>query len=261
MPAMHVSLSDAGNPDFGQDPSRSVSGRRARRVKVKDFAEASKICTDYIKEHELGAGNWTGGQIEQDGKKIAVVGFNGAVWAIPQRMNDQPIWSPEQPAAKQPDPMDAFEWEKATINIDGYGEISVTGCFRNGVIRTIPGKFEVNGERAEFIHGLEFTREGVSKLQLFNYHPDGVWGKSELVSKELLAGIQAALETWHAGEGAAMILRNELLDRKRALFVEERNIRTAEAAIAKQREEAAGIRGTIEQLEAEIQAVSPAPGV
>ena len=258
---MHVLLSDAGNPDFGQDPSRSLSGRRARRVKVKDFAEASKVCTDYIKEHELGGGNWTGGQIEQDGKKVAAVSYNGAVWAIPQRMNDKPIWSPEQPAAKQPDPMDAFEWEKATINIEGYGEISVTGCFRNGVIQTIPGKFNVNGERAEFIQGVELTREGVSKLRLFNYHPDGVWEKSELTSEDLLARLQVALETWHAGDGAAMILRNELLDRRRALFVEERNIRTAEAAIEKQRGEAAEIRGTIEQLEAEIQAAGPAPGL
>lgn len=254
---MYVSLSDAGNPDFGQDPSRSISGRRARRVKVEGFSEASRICRDYIKENELGNGNWTGGKIEQDGKEIAQVSYNGTVWPLPQRMNDQPLWAPEQ--AKQADPIDAFEWEKATVKIDGYGDISVTGCFRNAVIQAISGKFKVNGERAEFIHGVEFTSEGVSKIALFRYHPDGVWEKSELVSEELLATIQTAIETWHAGDGAAMVLRNELVDRRRALFVEERNIRTAEANIAKQREKAAEIRAEVKQLEARVEAAGPAP--
>ncbi|MGY3582018.1 hypothetical protein ACVIGB_001059 [Bradyrhizobium sp. USDA 4341] len=257
---MFVTISDAGNPDHRQDPARSVTGLRPRQVEVKDFAEASQVCQDYIRKHELGSGNWTGGAIKKGIKEIAKVSFNGVVWPVPRRMNDKPLWAPEVREASK-NPLDLHQWEVAILTIPGYGKIEVTGCFRTGTIITVPDKFKVNGERAEFIEGIEFSREdGVSKIPPFSYHPDGIWEKAALVTPKLLAAIQTAIETWYAGEGAAMVLRNELVDRRRGLFVEERNIGLAEAELNQMRAKADEIRADIEKLTAAIDQ-GPAPRI
>lgn len=254
---MHVTLSDAGNPDHGQDPGRSITGLRPRRIAVADFAEASKLCRQYIGRHELGMGNWTGGVVDQDGEPIARVSFNGSVWGLPERMNDRPLWAPEQPATP-PDPLDAFKWENAVVTVAGHGEIEVTGCFRRALITTVPGKFKIGDERVEFIQGIELTRDAVSTIDPFMYHPEGVWQNSELIGPEVLAAIQDALATWYAGEGAAMALRNQLLDEKRELFVLHRNLAKAEEQLAQQRVQAQAQRTKVDQLAAEIGA-GPAP--
>lgn len=73
---MEVELRADGNPDHGQH------GRLVKpiRVAVSDLAEASRVCRQFITEHDLGGGNWTGGTVYQDGKKIARVSYNGRVW-------------------------------------------------------------------------------------------------------------------------------------------------------------------------------------
>ncbi len=78
-----VTLSSCGNPDFRQDPSRSLPGVRKKTVKVCSMADASKACRKYIDDHELGGGNWTGGEISLDGKAVARVSYNGRVWELP----------------------------------------------------------------------------------------------------------------------------------------------------------------------------------
>lgn len=250
---MFVTLSDVGNPDLRQDPARSVTGRRPRQVEVKDFAEASKVCQDYIREHALGGGNWIGGAIKQDGRQIAEVSYNGLIWAVPRRIADKPLWAPDEKKASSKDRLDQFEWERAILTIPGHGEIEVTGCFRMGSVTTVPGKFEVAGERADFNERIEFSREdGVSKIPTFRYHPGGIWERSALVPGKLLAAIQDTIEAWYADKGADMVLRNELVDRRRDLFVEERNIGLAEAELNKQRAKAEEIRADIEGLTAEI---------
>lgn len=50
-------------------------------VEIGSFAEASKVCREFIKEYELGGGNWTGGTVISDkGEIIARVSYNGRVW-------------------------------------------------------------------------------------------------------------------------------------------------------------------------------------
>jgi hypothetical protein len=251
---MYVTLSDIGNPDHGQDPERSVTGLRPRRVEVKDFADASRVCREYIRKHELGGGNWNGGAIKSGNKDIARVSYNGCVWSVPERMNDKPLWAPEQPAAA-PNPLDQFNFESAILTVPGYGKIEVSGHLGvgGGRVQTVADKFKVNGERAEFIQAIEFARDDVAKLQLFNYRRQGIWENGVTVTPEMLEAIQNTVEAWYAGEGAAMILRNELVDRRRAVFVEERHVAFAEAEVEKKREKVTEAKAKLDEFITEIE--------
>ena len=77
-----VQLASAGNIDFGQDPRRSMPGVPRKRLRVATLRNASLACRLYIEHHELGGGNWTGGEVvEHKTKKLtAYVSFNGRVW-------------------------------------------------------------------------------------------------------------------------------------------------------------------------------------
>jgi len=78
MKAMYiVKLASHGNPDFRQDPSRSLSGVRKMTKKVATLREASEACLTYIRENDLGFGNWAGGQVLKDGKVFARISYNG----------------------------------------------------------------------------------------------------------------------------------------------------------------------------------------
>ncbi len=75
-----VTLKSKGNPDLCQDPKWGLPGVYPRLVKVSTFKEASEVCLAYIKEFDLGSGNWAGGQIYSDIRtKVAQVNYNGRV--------------------------------------------------------------------------------------------------------------------------------------------------------------------------------------
>lgn len=77
--ALVVALKSAGNPDFGQNPKYSVSPTRL--TPCHHLQHASECCRRYIAEHDLGAGNWTGGTVYHPTKgPIAQVSYNGRVW-------------------------------------------------------------------------------------------------------------------------------------------------------------------------------------
>ena len=78
---MTVTLSSAGNPDHGQYYDKGVFSPTLL-VEVKDLSEASTVCRVYITQHELGAGNWTGGTIRQGRTIIGRVSYNGRVWPV-----------------------------------------------------------------------------------------------------------------------------------------------------------------------------------
>jgi hypothetical protein len=84
---LEVKLSNRGNPDFEQHPDHPLPGRPRDVWKpVANYAEASRLCRRYIATHELGGGNWTGGEIRQAGRRkiIAYVSYNGRVWGAPK---------------------------------------------------------------------------------------------------------------------------------------------------------------------------------
>ena len=78
-----VKLQSRGNPDFRQDPYRSVYGVPDVEAHVQTLKEARDLCRAYISYFDLGGGNWTGGQIVRvsDGLVIGHVSYNGRVWA------------------------------------------------------------------------------------------------------------------------------------------------------------------------------------
>ena len=89
--AMRVYLSAAPNPDFSINSYRGrVRISQEYRI-VSSYAEASRVCRDYIVENELGGGNWTGGQIlDGAGHAVAHVSYNGRVWE-----GEAGSWTPE----------------------------------------------------------------------------------------------------------------------------------------------------------------------
>ena len=74
-----VQLAACDNPDYNH-AADAVREAPARRVKVKDLAEAAQVCRQYIDEHDLGAGHWTGGQVFEGETQVARVSYNGRLW-------------------------------------------------------------------------------------------------------------------------------------------------------------------------------------
>lgn len=83
-----VLLSNRGNPDHRQDPDAPVSGTGGDHYEpVHDFAHASRLCQLYRDAHQLGGGNWSGGQIcDATGMVVARVAYNGRVFAVGEPM-------------------------------------------------------------------------------------------------------------------------------------------------------------------------------
>lgn len=73
---MKVKLSSAPNSDFDQTESPAPS----QVVEVESLQEASRVCSQYIQDYQLGGGNWTGGQVIQDEQEVAYISYNGRIW-------------------------------------------------------------------------------------------------------------------------------------------------------------------------------------
>jgi hypothetical protein len=49
-------------------------------AQVKTLEEASAVCQKYIYAHELGAGNWSGGQVyDENDMLVAQISYNGRI--------------------------------------------------------------------------------------------------------------------------------------------------------------------------------------
>lgn len=258
--SLEVLLSDVGNPDHGQDPTRSLTGRRPRRIKVKDYAEASKVCRAYIEQHELGAGNWSGGKVFEDGREIAEVSYNGRVWALPRRMDQTPLWpEPVGPeAASQPtDGVEPLVWDSAVVEVPGHGEVKVSGCYRVAHCESV-GDFMVGREACQFSTYISVDRDGVRYIEDFNLYVGGEYGRPKTPSSGLRGLLLAALQNFAATpEGATLFLRNQHKDELHDLQVMERNIRHDERELERKRAEAAAKRSAVEALAAEVEASAP----
>jgi len=55
-------LDSCGNPDYRQDPDRSLIGVVGGLVVVDTLEEAKSKCKTFVEDNELGSGNWAGGQ-------------------------------------------------------------------------------------------------------------------------------------------------------------------------------------------------------
>lgn len=77
---LKVKLEAKPNHDYDLQDYRAWINIPAQFVEVKDLKEASRICSSFIEENDLGAGNWTGGDVYEGENIIARVSYNGRVW-------------------------------------------------------------------------------------------------------------------------------------------------------------------------------------
>ena len=90
-----VTLASVGNPDFRQCSTRSLPGVPRLTVVAASMLAAASACREYIAEHDLGGGNWAGGDITLDGKLVARVSYNGQIW-YPEGIEVATATVPEQ---------------------------------------------------------------------------------------------------------------------------------------------------------------------
>ena len=78
---MTVTVRHAPNPDivdgYWQHP---VDSRKAKRIVVNGTNDAIRACRQYISRNELGCGNWTGGDVFNNGEYIGRISYNGRFW-------------------------------------------------------------------------------------------------------------------------------------------------------------------------------------
>lgn len=74
-----VRLSHAANPDIQGGYWSDKRPANNLRAKVPTFADAAKLCREYIEHNQLGGGNWTGGQVFRGTHQVARVAFNGSI--------------------------------------------------------------------------------------------------------------------------------------------------------------------------------------
>lgn len=78
---MKVKFAHAKNPDIaGGYWTPPIDAGRAHWINVESLEEASDFCRAYIARNELGSGNWTGGEVKDQGKTIARISYNGRIW-------------------------------------------------------------------------------------------------------------------------------------------------------------------------------------
>lgn len=71
-----LTLKSVGNPDHHEYYGEGVKSPTETH-EVATIDEASALCRDYIELHDLGGGNWTGGEVTKDGRTIGRIHYNG----------------------------------------------------------------------------------------------------------------------------------------------------------------------------------------
>ena len=258
-----VQLASAGNPDMGQAAGRALPGVRGRWVRVDTFEAASKVCRDFITANGLGGGNWSGGKIVDDrGAHVADVSFNGAVWPPGGfRLGAEPLWSPNGSPRKIG--QSRFEFDEAKIETPEFGFVTVTGCTRTGLVRSVPRRFAVGDVAVEFVTDVWFDGKGGAKMirDRLSLHPDGRMDiPSVPVSNALWDALTGAVKEFAASrEGMRLVVGNDLKDVSNADAVCGRSIEYHETEIAKQREEMAKNGKALKTLEARLAELDAEP--
>ena len=80
MKKYEVRLSSCGNIDIGQNPDKPLFGVPNGDYQFDSIEECQSAVRDYIDKHDLGAGNWSGGNVYENGKYIGLISYNGRFW-------------------------------------------------------------------------------------------------------------------------------------------------------------------------------------
>jgi hypothetical protein len=84
---LEVELGAEPNPSHSSKSHEGSVKIKTHRVKVKSLSEAQNEVRGFIEENDLGAGNFTGGDLFSHGKKIGRVSYNGRLW----NLKDEPM--------------------------------------------------------------------------------------------------------------------------------------------------------------------------
>lgn len=68
------------NPDFAPGSHEASIAVPLLLVPVESLGSAQSQALRFIAEHDLGAGNWTGGLVLRDGQPYARISYNGRIW-------------------------------------------------------------------------------------------------------------------------------------------------------------------------------------
>lgn len=126
---MKVKLEAKPNPDYTTACHQADVNIKATWKQVGSFAEASSVVRNFIDTNELGAGNFTGGEIRDDELKAAFawVSYNGKAWdcspADWMSETAKVIYDPSK-AAEQANPSEPkqFNPDEHPVNWDGPTE-------------------------------------------------------------------------------------------------------------------------------------------
>ena len=77
---MKVKLEAKPNHDFDGRDYRALVNIKAHWIEISSLKQASEVCSKFIEDHDLGGGNFTGGEVREGEKIIARVSYNGRVW-------------------------------------------------------------------------------------------------------------------------------------------------------------------------------------
>lgn len=91
-----------GNPDYNQDPDKPMYGTQPEILAAPTFDGVVRGCRSFIDQHNLGGGNWVGGQIYYRGEPIAHVAYNGRIW-VGESLSNNFQWVEIRPDAAPED--------------------------------------------------------------------------------------------------------------------------------------------------------------
>ena len=77
-----VTLGAYGNIDHGENPYKALQGVFQGTKQAETIEELQQIVRTYIDDNDLGSGNWSGGDVFEDGKKIGRISYNGRWWPL-----------------------------------------------------------------------------------------------------------------------------------------------------------------------------------
>ncbi len=99
-----VTLGAHGNADFGQGARERTRNLPHEERVVHSLLEARDICLAYIREHDLGSGNWAGGLVAENGVPVAQIRLNGRAWDMAGQEIAIATGRPLQPPSDAPRP-------------------------------------------------------------------------------------------------------------------------------------------------------------
>lgn len=84
---LRVKLKAVPDPDYAPHTHEGSVYLNPAPATVSSLEEAAHTCRAFITEHDLGGGNWAGGEVvDVTGRPVAYVSYNGRTWPAGERI-------------------------------------------------------------------------------------------------------------------------------------------------------------------------------